>query len=181
MTRPNRRMPTIKQVIKYWFDYREAHGTLPFADPAWEWDADDYCWACGWDRGRQERAHIVPRVPVSSSDVHGLDGPQNIVMLCRSCHKSQPQSADPTDTFEFMRQRPKGQAGFVIGSPMLSGLLISWQVGQVEMGCHCPILTDEIREFSKREGYDIACPIHERGMEPGPHWIDMMLGKPVSS
>jgi hypothetical protein len=174
-------MPTIKQVIKYWFDYRETHETLPFANPAWEWDPEDYCWACGWAKGRHDRAHIVPRVPVSSSGVHGLDGPQNIVMLCRSCHKSQPQSADPQQTFNFMLNRPKGPAGLVATSPALSGLLVAWQTGQVETGCFCQVMSTEFRQFAAENDWDIACPIHERGMKAGPQWINLMLGQSVSA
>lgn len=157
-TRPTRRMPSIEQIIKHWSAYRDAHGTLPFADPAWEWDPDNYCWACGWDRGTTDRAHIVPRQPTLDGAPAGLDGPQNLVLLCKACHKVQPQTHDPGTTFGWMKTRPKGLAGLVEGSGLLRSIVSSWQHGSVPYGCFCSHITDEIRAISPVE---LVCPVHD--------------------
>lgn len=69
--RGKRSMPSIARIA--------AHHDLP----------PDECWRCGRD-GYVERAHIVARV------WDGLDGPQNIALLCPPCHRRTP-AFDPWD------------------------------------------------------------------------------------
>jgi hypothetical protein len=76
--RPPRRTYTPSRVVAYWHDRGE-----PFTvDP----DHPE-CFACGraaaaW--GDLERAHLIDRI------YDGLDGPQNLAMLCRRCHGAMP-------------------------------------------------------------------------------------------
>lgn len=44
----------------------------------------DQCWSCRQPCERPERAHLIDRV------FGGLDGPQNLVLMCPSCHKLMP-------------------------------------------------------------------------------------------
>jgi hypothetical protein len=76
--RPARKMPSALNVAKY-------HGAV---DPDRLRDGHGpACMGCstGADEWSQlERAHLIDRC------FGGLDGPQNIVMLCRKCHRSMP-------------------------------------------------------------------------------------------
>jgi hypothetical protein len=67
-TRPPRKMPSLKKIAQHW-----------------NRDEEDCscCWRCHVPC-RPERAHIIDR----SSD--GLDGPQNLWLLCGRCHANQP-------------------------------------------------------------------------------------------
>lgn len=69
--RPPRRMPTTKTIARW-------HG-LP----------DETCWRCG-RAGEVERAHVVDHC------YGGLDGPQNLGLLCCRCHRRMPP-IDPDD------------------------------------------------------------------------------------
>lgn len=63
--RPSRRMPSTKAIA------------------SWHGHPDKTCWRCG-RHGRVERAHIVDRV------FGGLDGVQNLALLCEPCHAQMP-------------------------------------------------------------------------------------------
>jgi 5-methylcytosine-specific restriction endonuclease McrA len=45
---------------------------------------EDSCWRCGRTDAHLERAHLVDRMQ------DGLDGPQNLALLCPSCHAMMP-------------------------------------------------------------------------------------------
>jgi len=67
--RPARRMPTTRRIAEHW--------DMP----------DRVCWRC--DRvGSVERAHIVDRMDWAHGA--GLDGAQNLALLCEPCHKAMP-------------------------------------------------------------------------------------------
>jgi len=76
--RPGRRMPPAPKIAAYWADRGEPFKVNP-EEPA--------CFAC-WDTadewGHLERAHLVDRW------AGGLDGPQNLAMLCNPCHRVMP-------------------------------------------------------------------------------------------
>jgi hypothetical protein len=63
--RPARRMPSIRTIAEF--------HEMP----------DDECWRCGL-REPLERAHIVDRC------AGGLDGPQNLSLICYPCHMDMP-------------------------------------------------------------------------------------------
>jgi hypothetical protein len=88
--RPGRRMPTCWAIADYWADRDE-----------FDVDLDEpHCFRCGkvapsgedddidlrWKRAGNylARAHLVDRYP------YGLDGCQNIVLLCGACHDDMP-------------------------------------------------------------------------------------------
>lgn len=67
--RPSRRPPSIDQIAEHW--------NLP----------SDECWKCG-DEGPVERAHLVDRFEYETGA--GLDGVQNLALICFPCHKRMP-------------------------------------------------------------------------------------------
>lgn len=91
-------MPHPFDVLTYW---HEKHDDL---DSHWIGKSEPFCFRCGWlspqatDQGDLtqraiwqqalcwlDRAHLVDRYP------SGLDGVQNLVLLCRPCHKAMPE------------------------------------------------------------------------------------------
>lgn len=92
-SRPPRRMRPASAVA----DYHLEQGTTP--DGAWP-----ACFACheGADRWSDlERAHLVDRCS------GGLDGPQNLVMLCSGCHGRMPSfyPGDEAAAWAWVRTR----------------------------------------------------------------------------
>ena len=82
--RPNRRMPSHKAIYDYWTE--QDNELLGQEEPG--------CMACHsvvvddihpsrWG-GLLDRAHIIDRAD------YGLDGPQNLMLLCKWCHSRQP-------------------------------------------------------------------------------------------
>ena len=69
-----------------------------------------HCWRCGcewrnYGAGRMERAHLFPRQfedKYTLSD--NIDDPCNIILLCSSCHKEAPDTMNPKDTFDWIRE-----------------------------------------------------------------------------
>jgi|GEM_PF-6564122 len=109
-------MPSASNVAMHWALWEQQHGRIaPWCDSFWDW-FEPSCMACGmpvfdidparptfntWDKteGFLQRCHVVPR------DMNGLDVEPNLVLMCKPCHASQPQSADPEDTWSYMRER----------------------------------------------------------------------------
>jgi len=69
-----------------------------------------HCWRCGceWDchgSGRRERSHLIPR---QFEDEYKLspdvDDPCNIILLCSECHREAPDTLNPKDTFDWIRE-----------------------------------------------------------------------------
>lgn len=78
--RPSRRITQPHLIARYW----ESLEAKPFGDVI---ESSPKCFRCGRDRESWdclERAHLVDR------SGGGLDGPQNLVMLCHSCHSDMP-------------------------------------------------------------------------------------------
>lgn len=65
-TRPKRKMPSRKVIA--------AHHDRP----------NDECWRCGAPTDALERGHLIDRW------LGGLDGPQNLALICARCHRAQP-------------------------------------------------------------------------------------------
>jgi len=60
------------------------------------------CMACGSIRdkwSKLERAHLTPRA------LGGSDDPENIVLLCNSCHRDAPDYADPSFMIQWITSR----------------------------------------------------------------------------
>lgn len=82
----------------------------------WEWrdvfdiDAcEPSCFACSWssrrkchrkwDSGHLERAHLIPDC------LGGVDAPENLVLLCKRCHREAPMFDDPSLMIDWIRNR----------------------------------------------------------------------------
>lgn len=114
--RPDRSVPAASVIVRYWAE-RESSSKQPAPWDSYGWDwFEPACMACGmaapgelsdpprwtdWNRteGWLNRCHVIPRVR------NGLDGPQNLVLMCEPCHQAQPQTDDPEDTWRYMRER----------------------------------------------------------------------------
>jgi len=112
--RPGRKMPTAARIAEYWAEWEQKNNTIPpWCDGFWDW-YEPSCMACNmpvmdidpdtptfstWNKAQLERCHVVPR------RIAGLDGPQNLVLMCHRCHKDAPESANPDDMWVYMRER----------------------------------------------------------------------------
>ena len=69
-----------------------------------------HCWRCGcewrnYGSGRMERAHLFPRQFEDAYTLSAnIDDPCNIILLCSFCHKEAPDTKNPKDTFDWMRE-----------------------------------------------------------------------------
>lgn len=84
VARPGRRMPSAARIAEYWED-RFADGSGPFVV---DW-GEPSCFGCdrmvrAFSTRYLERAHLVDRCR------DGLDGEQNLVLLCGLCHALMP-------------------------------------------------------------------------------------------
>lgn len=78
--RPDRKMPSRKQIADHWVGRCEHDDIRP---PGPFFGDVEACWACGWPC-TPDRAHIIDRC------FDGLDGPQNLTLLCKGCHQRYP-------------------------------------------------------------------------------------------
>lgn len=88
MNRPGRKMKSQQEIHQYWMEERfqvafDDFGQCDLGEPS--------CYGCGtWSKDRVwtfERAHLIDRC------FDGLDGVQNLVLLCDLCHWSMPSFA----------------------------------------------------------------------------------------
>lgn len=74
-------MPSERQIRSYWSEWLSGRISDKFDSPQ-EAMEEGVCFACGMTAdGGIERAHIIPRCD------GGSDEPDNLHMLCRTCHK----------------------------------------------------------------------------------------------
>ena len=99
--RPNRRMPSHKAIYDYWTE--QDNELLGNEEPG--------CMACHsvvvddihpsrWG-GLLDRAHIIDRAD------YGLDGPQNLMLLCKWCHSRQPSFQPESFTWQLLDECPR--------------------------------------------------------------------------
>lgn len=82
---------TIKKIVNYWREHENECGlSIDFAEAA------ERCWRCGYER-KLERCHIVP------ASRGGEDAPSNLVLLCKECHKENPNVTDPEIMWDWLR------------------------------------------------------------------------------
>jgi 5-methylcytosine-specific restriction endonuclease McrA len=109
-----RRITTSKaRIAEYWLGTEPGRARLPgnaalmdFGEPS--------CFACGfmatdpdepprlwsvWNRARLQRCHLVPRM------LGGADTPENLVLLCDSCHRDAPDVGDPRYMLAWIERR----------------------------------------------------------------------------
>ncbi len=83
--------PDIKDIVDYWSQREDECGL------AVDWsEAHERCWRCGY-KSKLQRCHIVPR---SRS---GKFTPDNVVLLCRRCHREAPNCTDPRLMWIWLR------------------------------------------------------------------------------
>lgn len=131
MSPRKRRSFTKSQIARYWMDYQIEHGTIPPWD-RWGWDyGEPACMAGGWwstkwdepdapatrwNKSTLDKCHVVPLFK------GGADEPSNIVLMCENCHAHQPDSTDPSVTYEYMKSRTILDC-LGVGGIVASGLL----------------------------------------------------------
>src|SRR5262249_14409457 len=82
---------SIPDIVNYWSE-RETECGL-----AVDWsEAHERCWRCG-DKRRLEKGNIVPR------SLGGTNEPENLVLLCKFCHRENPNVADPSFMWVWLR------------------------------------------------------------------------------
>ncbi len=80
-----------KDIVKYWAK------RIPETELSVDWaDADVRCWRCGYLRCL-EKCHIVPNA------LGGHDAPENLVLLCKKCHKEAPNSNDSEFFWDWLK------------------------------------------------------------------------------
>lgn len=99
--RPSRRMPDLWRIARYWLerdvfwvDLEQPHCFGCFNAPEPDQSVPD---AARWnDSVFLERAHLADRA------AGGLDGPQNLVPLCHSCHRLMPEFTDGREAIKWV-------------------------------------------------------------------------------
>ena len=82
---------TIEEIVDYWSEYEnESELSVDFDE------ANKRCWRCGHKR-KLERCHIVP------ASRGGEDTPSNLVLLCKDCHKENPNVTDSEIMWDWLR------------------------------------------------------------------------------
>jgi hypothetical protein len=118
--RRSRRTPSVElsisksEILEFWKDRISETGLfIDWGEPG--------CWACGfhygvkydtrsgdapwteilklWERIPLQRCHIVPRA------LGGSDNPENLFLMCRECHDSQPNTSVPEIFFRWARNQ----------------------------------------------------------------------------
>jgi ribosomal protein L37E len=71
-----------QHIVDYWVSHQDECGL------AVDWaEAHERCWRCGY-KSSLERCHIIPH------SLGGSEEPENLVLLCRRCHREAPNVAD---------------------------------------------------------------------------------------
>lgn len=114
MPRPADDLPSKIEIFEYWKDRLDQLGFfVDWGEPS--------CWVCGfhyrtkydikrsnspwyqvlkcWEKIPLQRCHIVPR------SLGGSNKPDNIFLMCRECHDTQPNSSIPEIFFEWARSQ----------------------------------------------------------------------------
>lgn len=82
---------TIEEIVTYWSEHEDESGlSVDFSE------AHERCWRCGYKR-KLERCHIVP------ASRGGEDKPSNFVLLCKKCHKENPNITDSKIMWDWLR------------------------------------------------------------------------------
>lgn len=94
-----RKMPSCLQIAKHWLkhargiecDVIDCFGSSPAELIC--------CWRCGWGAGNTaglERAHIT------ASRISEFHDPINLLLLCHTCHRQQPDGADRNEQLNWV-------------------------------------------------------------------------------
>ncbi|MEP0859694.1 HNH endonuclease [Trichocoleus sp. DQ-U1] len=87
----NEEEPTCQEIVNYWASREDEAGL------AVDWaEAHERCWHCGY-KSRLQKCHIIPKSRRGSLSV------DNLVLLCRRCHREAPNSTDPRFMWIWLR------------------------------------------------------------------------------
>lgn len=80
------------EIVQYW------ESIVYEGDLGTDWcDAHTRCWRCGY-KSSLDRCHIIPK------SLGGSDGCDNLVLLCKSCHREAPNCPDSKYMWEWIKQ-----------------------------------------------------------------------------
>jgi hypothetical protein len=81
----------IAEIVAYWRKHQDESGLSV------DWaEAHERCWRCGYKR-RLQKCHIIPR------SLGGSDDAENLVLLCKFCHRENPNVTDPSFMWLWLR------------------------------------------------------------------------------
>lgn len=105
----------VKDIIEYW------KRILPEVELNVDWcSADKRCWSCG-DECKTEQCHIIPH------SLGGKSEPNNIVLLCKQCHKENPNTISVKDYILWLKSRKRiNKTGFY-GGYWFERIIISYK------------------------------------------------------
>ncbi|NUQ76099.1 MAG: HNH endonuclease [Polyangiaceae bacterium] len=82
----------LKDIVEYWSRHESESGL------GVDWsEAHKRCWRCGYQSKRLQRCHIIP------ASRGGPTTPENLVLLCRRCHREAPNVADSRFMWIWLR------------------------------------------------------------------------------
>jgi len=102
-----KKLPTVKSILDYWDSRPETYKELSFC-----FDREEpTCFAChdghegkydcqgasAWTKSGLQRSHIIP------DSLGGTNDPSNFVMLCKGCHKQNPQSSSKKAYMDWLK------------------------------------------------------------------------------
>ena len=79
------------EIVCYWFS-RVYEGDMAVDEN----EAHELCWRCAEKRSL-EMAHIIPK------SLGGVYRPENLVLLCKRCHKENPNTSDRTAMWQWLK------------------------------------------------------------------------------
>lgn len=82
---------TKEKIVEYWTN------RIPEWELSVDWiDAGVCCWRCGYFK-RLEKCHIIPDA------LGGADAPENLVLLCKQCHRDAPNTMDKDFFWDWIK------------------------------------------------------------------------------
>lgn len=102
-------MPKKSRILSYWFEgTKKGYQRFGFVDIG-----EPMCWACErpfdfsestepklrWNNADLERCHIIPQ------SLDGEDSPENLALLCYSCHVQSPDTINKQPFFTFVKSK----------------------------------------------------------------------------
>ena len=73
-----------------------------------DWDiATFHCWRCGVKNYKLELAHIVPKVLTTKKKISTSESEDNLVLLCKHCHREAPDVIDSSIMWNWIKRTTK--------------------------------------------------------------------------
>jgi|GEM_PF-1418063 len=92
----NKKGPTNREIAAHWATHESECGLSV------DWaEAHERCWGCGYEC-KLEQCHIIP------NSRGGSNQPENLVLLCKRCHRQAPNISDPRYMWIWLRANASG-------------------------------------------------------------------------